>query len=83
MNSSLDPTISVFLSYPVHCTGGLRPFLVEKRSSPPYFSGKKHVATFFSKPALNAAIKTTLCTYCMYHTPMNTPESLDPTLIAL
>ena len=37
--------------------------------------------TSFVNAPLPKFMKTTECVYCMYHTPINTLESLDPTKI--
>ena len=39
--------------------------------------GKICLEKSLPKPALNIVTKATSCIYCMYHAPMNTPESLD------
>ena len=62
------------------------PFFGWKKSPLPYFFPKKKLFSplflyFLTKPALNAVMKTSFYVYFIYHTPMNTPESLDPTYI--
>ena len=53
-------------------------FLSWKMSSPIFFSKKKILVPFFISYSLYRVMKITLF-YCMCHTPINTPESIDPT----
>ena len=53
----------------------------EKKYSLPFFMKKKRIlAPFFnfSKTSLTYIMKTALLVYCMCHTPINTPKSIDP-----